>query len=297
MFRFTLLYLLCFTAITLFAQQLPDTSRFFEIETPRYPAGKGPAVMIDAAHNNFHTLDGRYRAFGNILEADGYRLLSNEEPFTAEALKRCDILVISNPLHASNQGNWQLPTPSAFTPEEVIVVERWVAGGGRLFLIADHMPFAGAAADLGRAFGFEYLNGFAMDNRRRQFEYFTHRQGLLHDDPLTKGLESIVTFTGSAFLIPTAATPVISLDEQYTILMPAQAWDFTDDTPFVNGNGFHQLAYRTYGRGKVMVSGEAAMFSAQLAGPNQAPMGLNNPAAGSNIPLLRNLMGWLGEEE
>ncbi|MCB0583074.1 MAG: DUF4350 domain-containing protein [Phaeodactylibacter sp.] len=295
MAKFTLLYLFLFTA-TLHAQQIPDTSRFFGIETPRFPAGKGPAVMIDAAHNNFHTLDGRYRAFGNILEADGYRLLSNEEPFTEEGLGRCDILVISNPLHASNQGNWQLPTPSAFTPEEIAAVRQWVAGGGRLFLIADHMPFAGAAADLGRAFGFEFLNSFAMDNRQRQVEYFTHAHGLLHGNPITYNLDSIVTFTGSAFLIPTAARPLISLDGNYTILMPEQAWNFTDDTPFVSGSGFHQLACRAYGKGKVMVSGEAAMFSAQLAGPNQAPMGLNNPAARNNILLLRNLVGWLAEK-
>lgn len=293
MFKFTLLYLLYFTATSLLAQQIPDTSRFFTIETPRYAAGQGPAVMIDAAHNNFHTLDGRYRAFGNILEADGYRLLSNEQPFTEESLKHCNILVISNPLHASNQGNWQLPTPSAFAPGEITAVEQWVAGGGRLFLIADHMPFAGAAADLGRAFGFEFLNSFAMDNRQRQIEYFTRQQGLLHGGPITEGLDSIVTFTGSAFLIPTAATPLISLDEHYTVLMPEQAWNFTDDTPFVKGDGFYQLACRTYGRGKVMVSGEAAMFSAQLAGPNQSPMGLNNPAARRNVELLRNIAGWL----
>ena len=297
MARFILLNLLLFIVTTLWPQQAPDTSHFFEIETPRYSAGKGPAVMIDAAHNNFHTLDGRYRAFGNRLDADRYRLLSREEPFTEDVLNNCDILVISNPLHVSNQSNWRLPTPSAFTPEEIVAVEQWVAAGGRLFLIADHMPFAGAAADLGRAFGFEFLNGFAMDNRRRQFEYFTRRQGLLHDDPIIEALDSIVTFTGSAFLIPAAATPVISLDERYTILMPAQAWNFTDDTPFVDGGGFHQLAYRTYGKGKVMVSGEAAMFSAQLAGPNQAPVGLNNPAARNNIPLLRNLVGWLAGEE
>ncbi len=295
MFRNTFLYLLCFSATTLFAQQIPDTSRFFEVETPRYPAGEGPAVMIDAAHNNFHTLDGRYRAFGNILEADGYRLHSNEQPFSEEALERCDILVISNPLHASNTGSWELPTPSAFTPEEIAAVEQWVAGGGRLFLIADHMPFAGAAEQLGRAFGFEFLNGFAMDNRHRRIEYFTRRQGLLHDGPITEGLDSIVTFTGSAFLIPTAAAPLIGLGEHYTILMPAQAWNFTDDTPFVAGDGFYQLAYRDYGKGKVVVSGEAAMFSAQLAGSNRAPMGLNNPAARHNVGLLRNVVGWLGE--
>ncbi len=296
MYKTPLLFILFLPATGIQAQQIPDTSRFFEIEAPRYAAGEGPAVMIGAAHNNFHTLDGRYRAFGNILEADGCRLLSNEEPFTEEGLKRCDILVISNPLHASNQNNWELPTPSAFASEEISAVEQWVAGGGSLFLIADHMPFAGAAADLGRAFGFEFLNSFAMDNRRRQIEYFTRQQGLLFEDPITKKLDSIATFTGSAFLIPSSAKPLLGLDEHYTILLPAQAWNFTDDTPFTGGKGFYQLAYRPYGKGKIVLSGEAAMFSAQLAGPNQSRVGLNNPAASRNVELLRNIVGWLAGE-
>ena len=296
MARFAILYLLFFITTALPAQQIPDTSRFFSIGTPRFAAGEGPVVMIDAAHNNFHTLEGRYRAFGNILEADGYRLLSNEEPFTAEALKRCDILVISNPLHASNnQGAWHLPTPSAFSAEEIRAVEQWVAGGGSLFLIADHMPFAGAAAELGRAFGFEILNSFALDNRQRQVEYFTRQKGLLRESPITEGLDSIVTFTGSAFLIPTTAAPLISLDEHYTILMPVEAWNFTDDTPFMRGSGLHQLASRVYGRGKVMLSGEAAMFSAQLAGANQMPVGMNQPEARQNPQLLLQIMAWLSE--
>ncbi len=276
-------------------QQLPDTSRFFHIPDPHFSLGEGPVVMIDAAHNNFHTLDGRYRAFGNILEADGYRLASSGELISEKVLKGCDIYVISNPLHGTNVSNWQLPNPSAFTAAEIAALLQWVADGGRLFLIADHMPFAGAAADLGRVFGFEFLNSFAMDSRRRRPEYFTHQNGGLREDALTAGLDSIVTFTGSAFLIPANARPLISLDDNYTILLPRQAWTFTDDTPFVPGDGFHQLAYRAFGDGRVVVSGEAAMFSAQLAGPNQTPMGLNNPAARQNIPLLRNVMYWLAE--
>jgi len=54
------------------------------------------------------------------------------------------------------------------------------------------------------------------------------------------------------------------------------------------------LAYRTFGKGKLVVSGEAAMFSAQLAN-GQFQMGLNHPAARQNIPLLLNLIRWLGE--
>ena len=46
------------------------------------------------------------------------------------------------------------------------------------------------------------------------------------------------------------------------------------------------------GRGRVAVFGEAAMFSAQLAGPKQ-PMGMNAPQAEQNHQLLLNVMHWL----
>ncbi|MCB9302194.1 MAG: DUF4350 domain-containing protein [Lewinellaceae bacterium] len=299
MFQNTLLSLLLLSSTFLLAQQEPDTSRFFEIANPHYLPGQGPAVMIDASHHNFHTLDGRYRAFGNVLEADGYRLFSLDTVFSAESLKEVGILVISNPLHPSNEDAWALPTPSAFTVEEIAAVRQWVAEGGSLFLIADHMPFAGAAHDLARAFGFEYLNCFALDGRHRSVEYFTRQAGTLRSNEITDGnasgedVDSIVTFTGSAFLIPPTATPVIALDEHYTLLLPQEAWEFNDDTPFVSAAGYYQLACRTFGKGKVFVSGEAAMFSAQLAGPNRLPMGMNNPAAGQNVQLLLNMLHWL----
>lgn len=277
------------------AQQVPDTSRFFIIDQPAFTANQGPVVCIDAGHNNYHTLEGRYSAFGNILQADGYRMLSNKEEITAEVLKNCDIYVISNPLHASNVGNWQLPNPSAFSTSEITALQNWVKEGGGLFLIADHMPFAGAAVSLGRIFGFEFLNSFAMDTRRRNFDWFSKASGHLHETPLTNSIDSVISFTGSAFVIPKNAMPILSLDEHYTVQMPIVAWQFSDDTPALLGTGLYQLAYRTYGKGRVVVSGEAAMFSAQLAGPNQRQIGLNNPKAKSNIDLLRRLVGWLGE--
>lgn len=275
------------------AQQLPDTTHFFTIANPAYPAGEGPVICVDAGHQNFHTLKERYAAFGNILRADGYRLVSQSNPITQDALDGCAVFVISNPLHPSNTANWQLPTPSAFSESEIAALESWVSNGGGLFLIADHMPFAGAAADLGKVFGFEFLNSFAMDNRRRSYERFTKAAGLLHETPLTAGIDSVVTFTGSAFVIPEEATPLLSLDQNYTVLIPERAWEFTDETPYQSGEGLHQLAYRTYGNGKVVVSGEAAMFSAQLAGPQQVRVGLNDPEARRNIDLLRRLVGWL----
>ena len=295
MFKQHLTYtLLVLFPLFAFAQQVPDSSFTYPISKPRYMIDKGPIVAVDAAHQNFHTPDNRFYAFAKLLRSDGYVVKAFEESFTAQSLSRIQILVISNPLNSLNaNGNWKLPTPSAFTPAEIQAVKTWVAGGGKLFLIADHMPFAGAAADLGKAFGFEFLNSFAMDNRQRAVERFYKSNKMLQEHPITAGIDTIVTFTGSAFKIPSTAKPILRLNHTYTVLMPEIAWQFEENTPFVPGTGLCQLAALEYGKGRVFVSGEAAMFSAQLGGPNRVPAGMNALNAKENPELLLNVLHWL----
>ncbi len=278
----------------LIAQQVPDTAYHFAIANPRYEAGKGSAVLVDAAHNNFHTLDNRYAPFGKLLQNDGYRLASNAQLVTPEVLGECRIFVISNPLDSSNLGAWQLLNPSAFSQNEIAAINEWVKNGGRLLLIADHMPFAGAAQELAQSFGFEFFNCFAMDNRRRNLERFYRGNQSLLENEITRGVDTVVTFTGSALRIPHGATPILAL-KNYTISSPRVAWQFEENTPTVSGDGFFQGAYMQYGKGKIVVMGEAAMFSAQLAGPNRSPVGLNRPEARQNNQLLLNIIHWLDQ--
>lgn len=276
------------------AQQVPDTAYRYAIQNPRYKAGQGSTVMVDAAHHNFHTLDERYGPFGKVLGGDGYRLASNTQTLTPAALQPCRIFVISNPLDSSNLADWKLPTPSAFSPAEIVALNDWVKNGGRLLLIADHMPFAGAAQALAQSFGFEFLNCFAMDNRRRELERFFRSNGTLADNEITRGVDTVITFTGSAFKMPKGAQPILAL-KNYTLLMPETAWQFEENTPVQSGDGYYQGAYVAYGKGKVVVMGEAAMLSAQLAGPDKNPVGLNRPEARQNNQLLLNIMHWLDQ--
>jgi hypothetical protein len=46
-------------------------------------------------------------------------------------------------------------------------------------------------------------------------------------------------------------------------------------------------------KGSVAVFGEAAMFSAQLAGPTKQKSGMNAPGAEQNHQLLLNVIHWL----
>lgn len=166
--------------------------------------------------------------------------------------------------------------------------------GGRLLLIADHMPFAGAAEMLGRSFGIEFLNCFANDNRQRRTERFYKGNGTLLPHSITQGIDTVVAFTGSAFRIPAGATPLLAL-KNYTLILPVVAWEFEENSPHLSGDGYYLGACLSYGKGRVVVMGEAAMFSAQLSGPNRNKVGMNTPEAGQNAQFLLNILHWLDE--
>jgi hypothetical protein len=52
-----------------------------------------------------------------------------------------------------------------------------------------------------------------------------------------------------------------------------------------------QGAYMNYGKGRIVVFGEAAMFTAQLQGKNK--IGMNEKSASQNAQFLLNTLHWL----
>lgn len=285
------------------AQQVADTAYQPAIHEPAYEPSEGPVVFIDEGHHNFHTKEGRYKAFSNLLERDGYVVRSFPGEFTRTKLSEGKILVISNALNEKNVRDWTLPNPSAFTTAEIEHLRQWVQEGGSLFLIADHMPMAGAARDLAAAFDFEFTNGFVFDTTSlRGPAIFRLQDGTLIESPVTKGRNAhesvgqVVTFTGQAFKIPDDATPVLVFDNKYMNYLPDTAWVFNENTEKINAGGWHQGAFRQYGNGKLVVFGEAAMFSAQLSGPNRIKTGMNHELARENYRLLLNIIHWLDDK-
>jgi hypothetical protein len=282
-----------------FAQQVADTAYKPVIHDPAYEIGKGPVVFIDEGHHNFHTKEGRYKAFSNLVERDGYVVKGYPGEFESATLTEGKILVISNALNERNVQDWTLPNPSAFTDSEIEHVRQWVIDGGSLFLIADHMPMAGAAQKLAAAFKFEFSNGFAFDTTSRGPAFFKTGDGTLIESRITKGrndherVGQIVTFTGQAFKISDDATPVLVFNDRYMNYLPDTAWVFHENTEKCKVGGWSQGAYKPYGKGRIVVFGEAAMFSAQLAGPNKVKAGMNHEIARENYQLLLNIIHWL----
>jgi hypothetical protein len=282
------------------AQQLKDPDADTSVARPDFPQKDGPVIAVDSAHNNFHTIDGRYEPFASLLRNDGFRVVDSKSAFTDDSLSAFKVLVISNALPAALVKDWSLPATSAFSAAEIDALKAWVTGGGSLLLIADHRPFAGSARQLASAFGFRFEDGVVerdpMNGRR---DIFTVADGSLREDVVTRGRDSastvtsLQTFTGSAFQAPPAARPIIVLPSGYMshqCLLPCSG-----NVPESDVSGYLQGAVMPLGKGRIAVFGEAAMFSSQVIGKSNPPFRFGFTARGAeqNKQFILNLMQWL----
>lgn len=306
------------TASALEAQQVADSAFTFPNPEPAFESEAGPLVCVDAAHHNFHTLDGRYYTFGKLLRGDGFRTVSVSERFDEAALDECGVIVIANAIGADNAEDWGFPHPSAFAGDEIISLLAWVRNGGNLLLIMDHAPMPGAAADLSSLLGVVPLDGGAMyrvfggvdevalreaaeaaDTTPERLREMLGSPGALGDHPILRGREgvdepirSLMTFGGSAFLPSENVQPLLRLAPgafgvAYWEAIPEEAW------PRYPMDGWLAGGALRYGEGRVVILGEAAMCSAQLAGPDRHPMGMNHPLSVDNPGFCLNTVRWL----
>jgi hypothetical protein len=293
-------FMFCLVSISGYTEhsQIPDEYWTPAVSNPVFPQGDGPIVLVDAAHGNFHTIDGRFRAFSDLLQLDGYRVLSATSTVTPGFLEQASVFVISNAVHGGHDAEWTLPTPPAFTSDEIGLIVDWVAGGGSLLLIADHMPFPGATANLASEFGIIFLNGFARKSLTEGGTLsFTRTSGSLADHAITRGrfdsekIESITSFSGQGFRFVSPLQPLMYLPDDWEVLLPVEAWEFDESTPTVSAKGLIQGGVLQFGEGKVAVFGEAAMFTAQVN--KNGPMGMNHPDAAQNAQFVLNVLHWL----
>jgi hypothetical protein len=300
-FRLQLVMLLAMTmAHPLMAQQMADPEFKAVVDRPTYSKNY-PRVLFDEAHNNFHTARGRYKPFVDLIVSDGYNVMSNLKPFNKQTLSTFKVLLIANAMGAEDDEE-DGADKSAFTVGEIKVVHDWVKGGGALLLIADHAPFGGAAEELAREFGVSMSKGFVFDEQHSvagspSMLIFSRENKLLQDHPITSGrdqserINRVQTFTGQALSIADANANAVFLK------LGPEAKDTPDregKTSSSVGGQAQGLALK-YGKGRVVVLAEAAMLSAQIAGPNKFPMGMNAPG-NDNRQLALNIMHWLTGE-
>lgn len=300
------------------AQQFPDTAFSVPNTVPVFQPGEGPTICVDEGHNNTHTLPGSYGAFGRLVEGDGFVARPYAHRFSIDALGACDVLVVVNALARENALKrdsswhvdrawlaeaWKYPHRSAFDRDDIEGLLEWVRSGGRLLLIVDHAPFAGAANSIAAPLGVLLLNGIATYGRfvkstdQPMDEPFTGRLG---DHPIVEGrrgvdaaVEGVLTFGGTAFFPSEAVEGLLHLaPDAYGNVSPRfsgedQEWPTYPLKGWLAGGAF------AFGRGRVVVLGEAAMCSAQLKSPENRPMGMNHPGAEGNAHFCLNTIRWL----
>lgn len=279
----------------LLSQQQADPNFDAKVANPAYTSTH-PKILFDEAHNNFHTATGRYKPFVDLITNDGYQVSSNKEKFQPNVLQGHDVLVIANAL-GSSDSNPLARTGPAFTDDECNIVREWVRNGGALLLIADHAPAGGAAENLGAAFGVDMSKAYTGDPTNFQRKgldvswiVFSRSNGALGRHAIMEGrneterIKLVMSFTGQSLKGPTGAIALLKLsDAAYDVLNLSTPQQATT----VPAAGRAQAIAMPFGKGRVVVFGEAAMLTAQ-----NVNFGMNYPGL-DNRQLVLNLMHWL----
>ncbi len=267
-----------------------------------------PLVFFDEGHRNVHKIAKTYAPFARLLGADGLRVRPLREPFSAASLAPARLLVIVNA-----KGPEGRDPESAFTPAEIDAIDAWVGRGGSLLLVADHTPFGAAAAPLARRFGVEMFDGEVFDETHSELGsgdraqlVFDAAGDLLGDHPILSGrtteerVERVVTFTGQALRAPKDATRLLRLPASaqdlpvLSIEMRESLFDWDRVTTFgepVPTRGDCQALALVHGKGRVVVTGEAAFLTAQVR--KGRAFGMARPYEGNQTFVL-NTVRWLG---
>lgn len=279
-------------------QEITDQDPDLRVARPAYRK-KGPKVLFDEAHFNVHTSSGRSKAFADLLVNDGYRVIPNKEKLDAKNLREVDILVIVSALGANRDINPDAAGNPAFTEHECDVVKNWVGRGGSLLLIVDHEPTGAAAQNLAKRFEVEMSDGTTMDSATDNHMKgcngcmrFTRENGLLRDHPIVRGRNSkerirgIENGVGQSLKGPPGSTAFLKLADT--------AYDELPGGKIISAAGRAQGIAFKFGRGRVVVLGEAAMLAGQGPRPGQKfrRWWLDYPGI-DNRQLALNILHWL----
>ena len=259
-------------------------------------------ILIDEGHHNYHTITSTYSVLAGALSKGGFNVSGHKGRFDSKSLNNTGILIISNPAPFSvdsivrwARANNEPPKYAAITLQptfiesEVNVIEKWVRNGGSLLLILDHAPSPLAGSPIAAVFGVECRNVSTYDRLSRDPSVdttkalsiiFTRSNGLIGKHPILNGVDSLTTYTGESVLGSKKSAALLLLPSTAT----DQDWDFsTKQFRYRSAAGRTQGVALKYGRGRVIILGEAAMI-----GPDA--ISLTNRG---NWQMTLNILRWL----
>jgi hypothetical protein len=279
------------------AQQIADPGFKAVVENPAYTKSF-PRVLFDEGHNNFNARMGRYKPFADLIELDGYQIVLGRKVLNKASLETFRILIVADALGAEDVDDEGAGNP-AFADNECDAVRDWVKSGGSLLLIADQAPFGSAAEILAKRFSVDMSKGTTRDpvnhvreSNDQSWIIYSRENKLLLDHPITAGrndaekIGRVIAFAGQSLKGPEGSSEFLKLG--------ATAVDIAPSAPDkeVSAAGRAQGIAFKFGKGRVVVVGEASMLSAQVSGRERNPVGINYPAI-DNQQLALNIMHWL----
>lgn len=293
-----IIVLIVIAAILIFRNHLlyqcPDLTVTVPIKDPSYKT-KGPVILFDESHDNFHTATGGYKPFVQLLTADGYRFRSSSEELSEVCLAPADVLIIANALEP-------------LSDSEINAVVEWVKGGKSLLLISDHPPFASPMKGLCKRFGVNLSGAWTSDSAQEEPDArsptwirYQRSKGTLGEHPILEGrypgypnerINVITAFTGQSIHSETG----ISL-----LKLSDQALDYETREQSQKAVGGKSAAGRAqavaieFGKGRIVVVGEAGMLTAQAVRFlffTIVKFGFSRPG-NDNRQFALNIMHWL----
>ena len=117
----------------------------------------------------------------------------------------------------------------------------------------------------------------------------------MHGRDGDESIDHVMSFAGTAFTVRAGTThwPLLVLPAGTRLLIPEVAGEFSEQTESRDASGTLQGAAVEVGRGRVAAFGEAGMFTAQIRGKDQQPVGMNHPNASDNAQFVLNVLHWL----
>jgi hypothetical protein len=172
-----------------------------------------------------------------------------------------------------------------------------------------------AAENLAKRFGVEMSKGMTEDAKNHDTAsgdtsqlVFTRENGLLLEHSITQGrdasekINKVMSFTGQSLKTPENGTAFLKLGDSAMnraakVEVEKSGGDtrvlinYGEPTP---ATGFAQAVALQFGKGRVVVLGEAAMLTAQLDGKTKKPFGMNVQGI-DNRQLALNIVHWLSK--
>jgi hypothetical protein len=255
--------------------QRADMHTDMSVSSPKFKTERLPRVSFDLGHGNFHDIKTTYAPFAILLKNDGILLNTHKSLFTKNTLQGIELLIIANAIPTKDT---DVKTSSAFTESEINVLTNWIQNGGSLLLIADHDPFGSASSELAKAFGVGMSSVWTVDSLRFNesigkttwLEFSEENKGLgqhsiLQSQIPQSAVRRVITFTGQSLNFDSSWTSILQLSPYARNYYSRSKADVaaSDTTTYFLVPGQSQLIAREYGNGRIVIAGEAAMFTAQ----------------------------------